>query len=453
VESLHWDVLRLWSEIQHGLGLAWQRARGRLVSLGIDTWGVDFALLANDDSLLGNPYHYRDRRTNGMVEAVFERLPKEEIYRQTGIQFLELNSLYQLYAMVHGASPILAAAHSFLMIPDLFNFWLCGRKGNEYTNTTTTQCYNPRTGAWADSILSALDIPEDIFGEIIQPGTHLELLRSSVAEAAACPRLPVIAVGSHDTASAVAAVPAESRDIIFISSGTWSLMGVELEHPVISEQSLAFNFTNEGGVGGTIRLLKNIMGLWLVQECRREWEKQGHAYTYADLTQMAESAPAFGSLVSVGSPFFLSPGEMPFRIQQFCRKTEQPIPVTHGAILRCALESLALEYRKVAEQLDFLVGHRMPTIHVIGGGSRNRLLNQMTANATRRVVIAGPVEATSIGNLLVQLQAAGYIDSLSEGRCLVRHSFELEYYHPTTEAQDADAWDAAYLRYRTLVEV
>ncbi len=448
LDSLHWDVLRLWSEIKQGLGLAARIYGERLASVGLDTWGVDFGLLAADDTLLGNPFHYRDSRTNGMMDVAFHRVARAEIFERTGIQFMQLNSLYQLLAMAQANSPALATAETFLNMPDLFNFWLTGRKANEFTIATTTQCYDPRARDWAHGMLEKLGIPTHIFGEIVPPGTVLDALRPSVAEETGCQSVPVVAPATHDTGSAVAAVPAEGEDYLYLSSGTWSLMGVEVGDPVITEQSLEYNITNEGGVNNTFRLLKNIMGLWLVQECRREWARAGEEYSYDDLTQMAAEAPAFGPIVLPGDARFLPLGDMPGRIQGFCRETGQTVPHTKGDIVRCALESLALEYRWVAECLDDLVGRRLPTVHIIGGGSQNRLLNQFTADATGRTVVAGPAEATAIGNVLVQALALGHIPSLAEGRAVVRRSLELMTFRPA----DSASWEAAYQRYLALRE-
>jgi len=448
LDSLHWDVLRLWTEIKQGLALAAKAYGPALTAIGLDTWGVDFGLLAADDTLLGNPYHYRDSRTEGVMEKAFQIVPRPEIYERTGIQFMQLNSLYQLFAMARSGAATLSGARTFLNMPDLLNFWLTGRQASEFTIATTSQCYDPRAGDWAGDMLEKLGIPARIFGEMVQPGTVLDNLRTSVAVETGAPAIPVIASASHDTASAVAAVPATGRDYIYLSSGTWSLMGVELDEPIITAQSLAYDFTNEGGVAGTFRFLKNIMGLWLVQECRREWARSGESFSYDELTKMAAKAPAFGPLVSLKDAHFLPPGDMPGRIQNFCRETGQPLPETKGQIIRCALESLALEYRWVAERLDELVGRPLTTVYIIGGGSQNRLLNQFTADATGRRVVAGPVEATAIGNILVQAMGLGHITSLAEGRALVRHSFSLETYEP----RDTAAWDQAYQRYLALGE-
>lgn len=446
LDSIHWDVLRLWSEIKHGLGLA-ARAYGEdLVSIGLDTWGVDFGLLAADDTLLANPHHYRDSRTDGMMEAAFQIVPRAEIYERTGIQFMQINSLYQLFAMAQSGSPALAAASTFLNMPDLFNFWLSGRKASEFSISTTSQCYNPFTGDWARDMLDKLGIPSHIFGEIVPPGTVLGDLRAAVREETGSPPIPVIASAGHDTASAVVAVPTTSADYIYLSSGTWSLMGIEAEGPIITDKSLAYDFTNEGGLNGTFRFLKNIMGLWLVQECKREWARAGQSYSYDDLTRMTAEAPAFGPLVSLNDSRFLSPGGMPARIQSFCHETAQAVPETKGEIVRCALESLALEYRWVAERLDEIAGHPLPALHIFGGGSQNKLLNQFAADATGRTVVAGPVEATAIGNVLVQAIALGHIGSLAEGRDLVRRSFEVRTYEP----RNVVPWDQAYQMYLKL---
>jgi len=359
-----------------------------------------------------------------------------------------------LLAMARAGSPLLAGARTFLNMPDLLNFWLSGRKASEFTIASTSQCYDPRAGDWARDLLLRLGIPTHLFGPIVPPGTILETLRPPVSEETGCPEIPVIAAAGHDTACAVAAVPATGGDYIYLSSGTWSLMGVESPTPIINARSLAYDLTNEGGVGPTFRFLKNIMGLWLVQECRREWVRQGEPLSYDDLAQMAAQAPAFGPLVALDGSRFLPPGDMPGRIMAYWRQTGQALPGAErlaqggvrGAIVRSVLESLALEYRRVSEQLDELVGRRLPTIHIIGGGSRNRFLNQLTADATGRTVVAGPVEATSLGNILVQALALGHISSLSEGRSLIRQSCDVT----TFEPRGAGAWDEAYARYLRL---
>jgi rhamnulokinase len=444
---LHWDILRLWSEILHGLGLAAQR--GPLAGMGLDTWGVDFGLLDKHGVLIGNPYHYRDDRTDGMMEEAFRRVPREEIFAQTGIQFMQLNSLYQLLSMVVRGSPALEHARTFLTMPDLFNYWLTGRKVCEFTNATTTQCYNPIRKDWARPLLERLGIPTRIFPEIVPPGTRLGPLSAVVAEAAGLggsdPRasIPVIAPACHDTGSAVAAVPSQNPNHIWISSGTWSLIGSTVSEPLINPQSLEFNLTNEGGVNGTFRLLKNVTGLWLVQECRRTWALQGQEYSYDDLTALAEKAAPLSAFVDPDASDFLKPGDMPARMRLYCSRTGQPVPESQGVLVRCALESLALKYRWVLERLEALLGRPMEVIHIVGGGTKNRLLNQLTANATGRPVITGPVEATAIGNLLMQAMALGEIASADEAREIVCRSFDVETFEPVQDS----AWEDAYSRF------
>ena len=445
-DSQYWDVLRFWCEMQTGLGKAAALYGEDLASLGVDTWGVDFGLLGADDSLLGNPYHYRDSRTNGMVEEACRIVPRSEIYAQTGTQFLQLNTLYQLFAMVRAGAPALSVAKTLLTMPDLFNFWLCGVKTNEFTNATTTQCYDTRREAWATGLLERLGIPARLFQDVTCPCSVLGLLRPSVAEEPRSRMLPVVGVGSHDRASGVAAVPAEGGDFIYISSGTWSLMGVENREALVNDQTLAYDFTNEGGVNRTFRFLKNIMGMLLLQECRREWARAGQSFSYDDLTALARKAAPLRSLLAPSDPRFFPTGPMVGRIQSFCRETGQPVPQTQGEIARCILESLALEYRWTAERLEELNGRSLPVIHIIGGGSRNRLLNQFAADATGCRVVAGPGEATATGNVLGQMIALGHIASLEGGRALVRESFDVSVFEPAARAP----WDEAYGRYLAL---
>jgi rhamnulokinase len=445
-DHLYWDFLRLWSEIKTGLQQASSQAGDGIRSIGLDTWGVDFGLLDTNNNLIGNPYHYRDSHTSGMMEAVFEIIPQEEVYAHTGIQFMQLNSLYQLFAMVQAVEPALSIARTFLNMPDLFNFYLTGEKVNEFTITTTTQCYNPVKKEWASDLLAALEIPHHIFGEVISPGTMLGKMRSSLATELGLNSVSVVTSAGHDTACAVAAVPTASKEYIYLSSGTWSLMGVELDEPLISPEIMDAKITNEGGVGGKIRFLKNIVGLWLLQECRRLWLHQGFVYDYDMLTRMAADAPKFGSLVDPNDIRFLSPENMILAIQSYCAETGQDVPTEKGALVRCVFESLAMEYRWVAEQIDRLTRKVHPTIHIIGGGSQNHLLNQLTANATGRTVVAGPVEATAAGNILVQAIATGEIASLNEGRKIISQSFEVETYDP----QETAVWSEVFERYTNL---
>jgi rhamnulokinase len=441
-DGLHWDMLRLWGDITAAIRLAAAQSEQRLDSIGLDTWGVDFALLDRDGALIANPHHYRDGRTDGMLDVAFRRVPREQIFERTGIQFMQINSLYQLLAMAAGRAPALEIAHTFLTIPDLLNYWLTGRKVCEFTNATTTQCYDPRALDWAGPLLAGLGIPAQIFPEVVAPGTVLGPLREELAEETGAAGVPVVAPACHDTGAAVAAVPAEGPGFAWISSGTWSVMGVEVREPVITPQSLAFNLTNEGGVGGTFRCSKNVMGLWLVQECRRTWAAQGQQWSYAELAQMAAHAAPLAMVVDPDVDEFLKPGDMPARIRALCRRTGQPEPGTPGAVVRCVLESLALKYRWVLERLEAVVGQRLEPIHIVGGGAQNQLLNQLTADATGRAVVAGPVEATTVGNLLVQALALGHIGSLAEARAVVRRSFTPQTFEPATSGD----WDGAYRR-------
>jgi rhamnulokinase len=446
LDALHWDVLRLWGEMLDALRRAGSQ-HGDLASVGVDTWGVDFALLGRNGTLLGNPRHYRDPHTEGIMDAAFAVVPRAEVFRQTGIQFMRFNSLFQLLALKRDRSPLLDAAETMLMIPDLFHYWFTGIKANEATNASTTQLIDPHTRGWAMDLMRRFGLPERILGSLVQPGTVLGPLRPSVAAQTGVAGLPVIAPATHDTAAAVAAVPASGDAWAYISSGTWSLMGVETRRPLTDERALRVNFTNEGGVDGTTRLLKNIMGLWLVQECRRAWEKSGKTYTYEELMRLADAAPPFVSVVNPDHDTFVLPPAMPAAIGEFCRKSGQSVPTEPGAILRCALEALALRYRWVLARLEELVGKRLETIHIVGGGSQNTLLCQLTADACDRHVVAGPVEATALGNVLVQMLGLGLLGSLAEGRSVVRRSFDVR----TFEPRQASRWHEPYERFLKLI--
>jgi rhamnulokinase len=441
LDALHWDVLRLYAEMLTALRRC-AADHGALDSLGVDTWGVDFALLGHDGSLLGNPRHYRDPHTEGVMEAAFARVSREEIFRQTGLQFMRFNTLFQLLALQRNRSPLLEAAQTLLMVPDLFHFFFTGVQVNELTDATTTQMYDPTAKGWAYGLLKSFGLPEQLPGTIIAPGTVLGPLRPSVATETGL-NAAVIAPASHDTGSAVAAVPAKGVSWAYISSGTWSLMGAELDGPLINDKALRYNFTNEGGVRGTIRFLKNIMGLWLVQECRRAWQRAGQEYTYEQLARLAEAAPPFVSLVDPDHAGFILPSSMTAALAEFCLHTGQPGPAEPGAVVRCALESLALRYRWVLERLEELLGRRLDVIHVVGGGSQNTLLCQFTADACNRQVLAGPVEATAIGNVLVQALGLGLLGSLSDARDVVCRSFEVRTYDP----KEPESWEVPYNRF------
>ncbi|NCO43358.1 MAG: rhamnulokinase [Armatimonadetes bacterium CG_4_10_14_3_um_filter_66_18] len=448
--SLHWNVLGMYGNIRTALahaadkcgGMASARG-GRLDGIGIDTWGVDFGLLDSQDKLLGTPFHYRDSRTDGIVEAACRLVPKAEIFDRTGIQFMQLNTLFQLVSMVLSESPQLEIAETMLMMPDLFNFLLTGEKATEFSIATTSQMYDPRLGDWSRELCDKLGIPTRILQGLVPSGSVIGNLLPSLGDETGLGAVPVIAPACHDTGSAVAAVPMVEKGACYLSSGTWSLVGVELDKPLINDRVAELNFTNEGGVNGTIRFLKNIMGLWLVQESRRQWEREGESLSYDDLTQAAEAAEPFRSLLDPDDELFLKPGDMPAQIGKFCVKTDQPVPETKGQLVRAALESLALKYRWVVERLEEVTNNALDTIHIVGGGSQNALLNQLAADCTGRRVLAGPVEATAIGNILVQAVAREHLGSIAEARQIVRDSFDLAAYEPQT-GQD---WDAAYARF------
>ena len=436
--GLYWDTLRLWHEIQHGIGVA-VRDGITLDGIGIDTWGVDYGLVGPDGGLCANPRHYRDPRTNGIMEKVFAIVPRGQVFGYTGVQFMQINTLFQVHAEKVMGSPALGCAKRLLNMPDLFNYWLTGEASSEATIASTTQFFNPTTMTWATELFKRLDLPGEILAPIALPGT---LLGKTLDE----PHTPVYATAGHDTAAAVAAVPVEGgANWCYISSGTWSLMGLELDVPIINEKSLAANFTNEVGVGGNVRFLKNIAGLWLLQECRRQWALDGSEYTYEQLAAMAVEARPFSAAINPDA--FLEPGAMPSKIAAHCRDTEQAPPGTHAEYARAILESLALRYRNVLENLEALSGRRIDIIHIVGGGAKNGLLNQFVADCTGRKVTAGLSEATAIGNILVQAMGAGELKSLTEIRKVVRNSFEPGTYEP----RPSDEWERAYQRFKQIL--
>jgi rhamnulokinase len=433
--TLYWDVLRLWHEIEHGVALA---RREDADSIGVASFGVDFGLLDTHGALVGNPVHMRDRRTEGMMEWVFERVPKATLWeRSGGIGFYVINSLYQLAAIRQHQPWQLDAAETLLTMPNLINFWLTGEIASEFTHTTTTQCYNPFKGDWDRETLDALDIPTGIFPRVVQPGEQIGTHHG----------VPVYAVASHDTGSAVVSVPAETPNYAYISSGTWSLFGVETRAPLLNERAQRANLTSEGGAFGTYRPLKMVMGLWIIQQCRAVWAAQGEAVDYTGLMAAAEGAAPLRSWIDPDDPVFFTPGDMPGRIRDWCVKTDQPVPRTNAEIIRCALESLALKYRMVVEQLVEASGQPVDVIHVVGGGAQNPLLNGMTADATGRIVLAGPTEATTLGNALVQLIARGELRDLAQAREVVRATQTITRYEPQERAR----WDEAYAKFVRMV--
>lgn len=445
---LHWDALHLHQEILTGLNQYARAFDKPLAGISVDTWGVDFGLLDRAGRLLGNPYHYRDKRAEPMPQRLAERISSQELYETTGIQVMPINTLYQLYSMVEAEDPQLEQADALLMMPDLFHYWLTGEATCEYTIASTSQMLAARERRWATELLNQLGIPTDMLLEPIMPGTVISPLREAVAAEVGLPGgAPVIATGGHDTAGAVAGIPDLDENSVYISSGTWSLVGVEVSEPVINERARRLNFTNEGGVGGTIRLLKNVAGLWLLQESKRQWAREGRMHTWEEILEQAAQAPPFSSLIDPDAPQFLNPGDMPAAIRAYCRQTDQPEPDALGAVARCCLESLALRYRWVLEALQTLTGRKVDTIRVVGGGSLNQLLNQFTADACGCEVVAGPVEATALGNILMQAVATGQMESISSGRRVVAASVARQTFQP----QHVEAWDEAFTRFTNLV--
>ena len=437
-----WDLARIYQEMCLGLAKCARECTVHLDGIGTDTWGVDFGLVARDGTVLGNPVHYRDKRNEGMTDAAFAVVPRAEIYHATGIQFLPFNTIYQLLSMVRTQSPLLEVADSLLMMGDLFGYLLSGTQACEYTNASTTQLLDPHTRTWNEGLIEKLGLPRHILLEPVPPGTILGTILPEIAVLTGIdPRTPVIAPATHDTGAAVAAVPVagDAGPWAYLSSGTWSLLGAELDQPNISEQSLALDFTNEGGVGGKIRFLKNIFGLWLVQECRRTWERGGQKLDYASLTAEAAASPAFVSLINLDDARLIAPDSMPDLIQTMCHETGQPAPEGRGPIIRCALESLAMKYRQTLRALDGVLGRKTERLHIIGGGTQNKLLSQMTADACGIPVVCGPVEATALGNIGVQAMAVGAIRSLAHLREVIGNSVTLEHYRP----QDTASWDQA----------
>ena len=438
--TLRWNVDDLWRQMRRALATF----DTPLAAIGVDTWGCDYALLDDRGDLVEPPWHYRDRRTDGVLDRVLARLGRARVYEATGVQFLPFNTLFQLAAARDARPSALDRAAAFVTMPDLLNYWLTGRVACEYTNATTTQCVDGRTRTWAFPLLEDLGLPAHIFGPIVEPGTILGPLLAAAGGPAG---VPVVAPACHDTGSAVAAIHA-SGDTAFLSSGTWSLLGIETDAPVITARAAALNFTNEGGVCGTTRLLKNIAGLWLLQACRRDWAAEGQDLSYDTLAAAAAEAPPFGPVVDPDDPAFLNPPRMTTAIADACRRTGQTAPAMPAAFARTIFESLALKYRLVLEWLEEVSGLTIRTIRVMGGGAQNPLLNQLTADATGRLVVAGPVEATALGNIAMQMLAIGHVASIDEARDIINRSFPAGHFHPT----DTDRWARHYRRFREIVE-
>ncbi len=436
--TVYWDVLRLFYEIKQGIIKA--KIAGGFDSIGIDTWGVDFGLIDSEGKLMENPVHYRDARTAGLVDEAFKTMPKEKLYGITGIQFMELNTLFQLISLKKYRPWMLERADKMLFMPDLFGYMLTGKMCAEYSIASTSQLIDLDKRTWSKEILDAFGIKESVFAPLVQPGTVLGELSKEVCEECGVDPVPVISVCGHDTQSAITSVPCEDGDFAFLSSGTWSLFGTELDKPIVNETSMNINITNEGGFDGSTGFLKNIIGLWLIQESRRQWKREGKEYSYADLEKLALAAEPFKCFIDPDAPEFVPHGNIPERVREFCRKTGQYVPETVGEIMRCIYESLAMKYRLTFEKLRECTERDYPVIHVIGGGTKDGLLCQMTANSCDRTVKAGPIEATVMGNVAVQLMSDGSVKNIGQARKIVAESSELK----TFEPKDTDKWAGAY---------
>ncbi len=441
---IHWDLSYLFDELKKGLKSAARKGHKELLSLGVDTWGVDFGLVGKDDRVLEDPFAYRDRRTEGMMDRAFQLISREEMYALTGIQFMPFNSVFQLLSVVESGSSLLDKTETLLFMPDLFNFLLTGQELSEYTIASTSQLVNAQKRDWEPGIFEKLGLPAHIMAPIVQPGTLIGQLLPEISQETDILTLDVIAPACHDTASAVAAVPAQTNNWAYLSSGTWSLLGIEVDEPVINEQSLKNNFTNEGGVGGKIRFLRNTMGLWLLQRCLKDWEKKGESHDYDELAGLALASKEFKSIVDPDDHTFLNPPNMLDAIAEFCLKTQQPAPEKKGEFVRCIYESLALKYRFLVDKINTMSPNPVEVLHVVGGGSRNDMLNQFSADATGLRVIAGPAEATAVGNIIIQAIAKKIVDGIEEGRRVVSHSFPLRTYEP----QNKNKWNRVYEKVR-----
>lgn len=437
--SIRWNFQNLVLELKEGLRTA-ARTGLQFESISTDSWGVDYVLFDRAGEIQEPVFHYRDPRSRLGVERAFTRVPWSEIFEESGIQFMPINTLFQLAA---DDPERLRHAEFILGVGDAFNYFLSGAVKIEASMASTFQLYNPRTGAWSDKLIRALELPRDLFPTIVPSGTRLGKLRPELAAELELPQIEVIATCSHDTGAAVAGVPGQGRNWAYLSSGTWSLMGVELEAPIITDLCREFNFTNEIGFGNSVRFLKNISGLWLIQECKRQWLREGRDLDYAALTTLAMDAPPFGSLINPAADEFLAPENMVSQFVQFCRRTNQPAPKTEGAFVRCALESLALLYRRTLGQIEQLTGKKIEWLHIVGGGSHNDLLNQFTSNAVQIPVLAGPAEATAAGNVVLQAIALGHLPSLGAAREVIRDSNTVRRFEP----KDSEAWDAAFTRF------
>ena len=444
--TMYWDVLRLFFEIKQGLIKAKQY--GKIDSIGIDTWGVDFALLDANGDILENPVHYRDSRTAGMLEKSFKKLPKDQFYNITGNQFMEINTVFQLLSLKEKRSHLLERADVMLLMPDLFNYLLTGKKVSENSIASTTQIFDAKNRVWSHKVIDSLGLPKKLFTEIVPSGTVIGKVSEEIVEELKIDSCDVIAVAGHDTQCALVSVPAEEKDFVFLSCGTWSLLGTELDEPIIDEKSSFYNITNEGAYGDKASFLKNIIGLWLIQESKRQWEREGLEYSFSQLEEMANEAEPFKCFIDPDDSVFVPAGNIPERIREYCLKTNQEVPATVGEIVRCINESLALKYRVALEEIMDSTGKTYPNMYMVGGGIQSKLLCQMTANSCNCKVSAGPVEATVLGNIAIQLMASNEIGSLEEARNIIRNSQKITYY----EAQNKEEWDKQFKKFKEIIQ-
>jgi len=444
--SFYWNIFSLFDELKTGLRKCITETGVQPSSIGIDTWGVDYVLVNKKGRFSGLPFAYRDHRTDKSMEQFFQRLPSKETYLLSGIQFMQFNTLFQLYASVKNEDPELQTAEKLLFTPDALNYLFTGIQKNEYTIASTSQLVKPGKAEWEYQLFEAAGIAKKLGGEIIQPGTVLGKILPEIQEETASESIPCVAVASHDTASAVVAVPATGDNWAYLSSGTWSLLGIENQQPSVSEMSLEMNFTNEGGVEGTTRFLKNIMGMWLIQECKRMWDQE-EKLSWEEIVALSTGAEPFKCFINPDDPLFLNPGNMPEAIRDYCRKTNQYVPAGKGEIARCIYDSLAMKYKYTLAQIESVTGRTIEKLHIIGGGANNEMLNQFTSNATGIPVIAGPAEATAIGNILMQAKALGVLNSLTEVRNVVQNSFEVKTFTPVA----AKPWKKAFNDFERLI--
>ncbi len=447
--DLRWDILDIFNSVKEGLKIAARKYGDRIESIGVDSWGVDYALIDSNGAMLGNPFHYRDTRTNGMPEAIQERVSKETIYAETGIQFIFLNTVNQLYSEIQNDGGAIRSARRILFIPDLISYWLSGSLYQERTIASTSQLLNPITGTWSDKLLESLDLLPGLFMPIVEPGTIVGTTKPEIGKGTGLSDVSVVAVAGHDTASAFVALPGNRSDYAIMSSGTWSLMGLELKEPRLGVEALEDGFSNEIGYGGAVRFLKNICGMWLIEECRRIWAEADRGYEYDEIVALADAAPAMVSLIDPDAPDFAAPEDMPERIAAFCQRSGQVVPESDAAIVRCIFDSLALKYRFVFRKLGAYNSVPLQGLYMLGGGARNRLLNQMTADSLGVPVITGPAEATAVGNIAVQMIATGFLENLEEARVIVENSFASEVYEPS----DGRPFDEAEKRFEALLDL